>query len=239
MKFPFSRALVLITLGLGVTQVQASVVIGGTRVVYPAQAREVTVQLDNAGEAPALVQAWVDSGDPEQTAESSDAPFVLTPPISRVEAGRSQALRLIFTGAGLPADRESLFWLNVLDMPPSPQNGGDEQNYLQVAFRSRVKLFYRPSDLPGDANDAPATLRWSQAGGQLHVFNPSPYHITLAEVHVTVAGAEQLIERQGKMVGPEQKLSFPINGSADDVRMVTINDYGGRVEQRIKLEGGR
>lgn len=220
------------------SQVLAGVVVNGTRVIYPAQAREVTVQVDNVGDAPSLVQAWVDSGDQTQTAESSDAPFMLTPPISRVEPGRSQALRLVFTGADLPADRESVFWLNVLDVPPSPQAGGEEQNYLQVAFRSRIKLFYRPRGLPGTANEAPLALRWRYQGGQLRVSNATPYHVTLAEVHVLDAGVERTVERQGKVIAPQQELQFSVSGKVEQVRFISINDYGGRAEQTVGVDAG-
>ena len=48
----------------------ASVIIDGTRVVYPQKAREVTVQLHNTGETPSLVQSWVDEGDKDATPDS-------------------------------------------------------------------------------------------------------------------------------------------------------------------------
>ncbi len=231
--------MVVLCLGLMLpAQLVAGVVVNGTRVIYPAQAREVTVQLDNVGDAPSLVQAWVDAGDQTQTAENSDAPFMLTPPISRVESGRSQALRLVFTGADLPADRESVFWLNVLDVPPSPQAGGEEQNYLQVAFRSRIKLFYRPKGLLGTANDAPQALRWQYRDGQLRVSNATAYHVTLAEVYALDAAAERVLERQGRMVGPHQNLQFDSSEKVERVRFISINDYGGRVEHTASVDAG-
>ena len=92
MKALFPRALLLAAFTLPLCQnALAGVVVNGTRVIYPAQAREVTVQVDNVGDSPALVQARIDSGDANQTADTSDAPFVLTPPIARVEPGRSRA----------------------------------------------------------------------------------------------------------------------------------------------------
>ena len=239
MKLLFPKALFsAVLMATSCLPATAGVVISGTRVIYPAQAREVTVQVSNVGDAPSLVQAWIDSGNPEQTAENSDAPFLLTPPIARVEAGRSQALRVIFAGAALPVDRESLFWLNVLDVAPSPQDTGEEQNYLQVAFRSRVKLFYRPKELPDTANDAPTKLRWTWAGGKLHVHNPTPYHVTLAEVHAIAANADKVIEDKGKMVGPSQQLLLDADVAMDKVRFVTINDYGGRVESTADVIAG-
>ncbi|HEL7750734.1 fimbrial biogenesis chaperone [Stenotrophomonas maltophilia] len=219
-------------------EVMASVVVNGTRVIYPADSREVTVQVDNVGSSPALVQAWIDGGDASQAADSSDAPFVLTPPISRVEPGRSQALRLMFSGGHLPSDRESLFWLNVLDIPPSPESvDSGEQNYLQVALRSRLKLFYRPQSLKGIANDAPATLRWIRTGDRLRVENPSPFHVTLAEVHAVTGSSQTMVENTGAMVAPKQSLEFTVPASTELVRFITINDYGGQVERTFRLDG--
>lgn len=217
----------------------ASVVINGTRVIYPAQSREVTVQVDNVGKTPALVQAWIDTGDAGQTPDNSDAPFLLTPPISRVEPGRSQALRLIFSGAALPVDRESVFWLNVLDVPPTPDaSEGGEQNFLQVAFRSRIKLFYRPKGMPGLANEAPGSLRWRRSGSRLRVDNPTAYHVTLLEVRALAGSEERAVEVKGAMVAPKQGMEFDAPGNAAQVRFVTINDYGGRVEHTVDVEGG-
>jgi len=42
------------------TATHAEIVIHGTRVIYPSDASEVTLQLSNNGSKPALVQAWID-----------------------------------------------------------------------------------------------------------------------------------------------------------------------------------
>ena len=47
------------------SSVHASVVVEGTRVVYPANEREVTVRMNNKGHGPVLMQAWVDRGTAE------------------------------------------------------------------------------------------------------------------------------------------------------------------------------
>ncbi|PJI52023.1 molecular chaperone EcpD, partial [Methylobacterium radiotolerans] len=57
------------------------------------------------------------------------------------------------TGEPMPQDKESVFWLNVLEIPPKDKAN---QNLLQMAFRSRIKLFYRPAGLKGKAEDAPS-----------------------------------------------------------------------------------
>jgi chaperone protein EcpD len=224
----------------------ANVIINGTRVIYPGNEREVTVKLNNDGAAPALVQAWLDSGNPKVTPDKSDAPFVLTPPITRVEPQKGQTLRLMYTGQPLPQERESVFWLNVLEVPPMPK-GDAAKNYLQLAFRSRIKVFFRPSGLPGRADEAPGKLHWRvvpTAGGQglsLECDNPTPYHVSFSSVGVIVAGHSYVFDKGG-MVEPKAKATFPLAGldrapAADsEVDFTSINDYGGNVSLKGKLE---
>ncbi len=50
------------------------------------------------------------------------APFLITPPLFRLDAKQENVLRIIRTGGNLPADRESLFWLNIKSIPSSARN---------------------------------------------------------------------------------------------------------------------
>ncbi|MDP9033123.1 MAG: fimbria/pilus periplasmic chaperone, partial [Pseudomonadota bacterium] len=43
---------------LGCSQAMSSVVITGTRVIFPADKKEVTVKINNNGTKPVLVQSW-------------------------------------------------------------------------------------------------------------------------------------------------------------------------------------
>ena len=96
MKAIFPRALLLAAFTLPFCQnALAGVVVNGTRVIYPAQAREVTVQVDNVGDSPALVQAWIDSGDANQTADNSDRSLVSTAYIKMVNGDYGAILSLV------------------------------------------------------------------------------------------------------------------------------------------------
>ncbi|PWK92975.1 fimbria/pilus periplasmic chaperone [Fulvimonas soli] len=218
---------------------RADVVISGTRVVYPGQAREVTVQLTNNGATPSLVQAWLDGGDPKVAPDQSDAPFVLTPPIFRIDPHRGQTLRLMYAGSPLPQDRESVFWLNVLEVPPVP-TGEAGKNYLQLAFRSRIKVFFRPPGLQGRANEAPDRLRWRVVrapdgrGYALQCENPTPYHVSFSRIGLAAGGREYRHDKGG-MVDPMASAVFPLEGLAAApapgarVAFDAINDYGANV----------
>ena len=233
----------------------AGVVIDGTRHIYPQQRREITLRLTNDDQrAPRLVQVWLDQGDPAQDPTGSDVPFSLSPPVFRMDAGKSQVVRLVYTQDPLPDDRESLFWLNALEIPPkvnvapgSPQEA--PSNHLQFAFRIRTKVFFRPAQLPGSADEAPTHLRWtlhrSAQGPLLEVHNPSAYHVTFNEVALAMGsgpGARLLPAGEG-MVPPGGSLKLPVKDVAQaipadaQVHFKYINDYGAfSVPQRAPLK---
>ncbi len=133
----------------------AEIILHGTRIIYPSDAREVSLQLSNNGTTPSLVQAWIDDGNSKSTPDESKVPFIITPPISRVEPTKGQTLRItaLPSASQLDQNKESIFWLNVLDIPPKPEgkkqvnNEPLPNNFLQLAIRSRIKFFYRPVNL--------------------------------------------------------------------------------------------
>ncbi|WP_251268238.1 fimbria/pilus periplasmic chaperone, partial [Enterobacter hormaechei] len=83
------------------------------------------------------VQSWV-----ENYAENnkSRVPFIVTPPLFRLDPEQQNVLRIYYIGGTLPTDRESVFWLNVKSIAPTKQ---DEVNKLQVNIKSKFKIFYR------------------------------------------------------------------------------------------------
>ncbi|WP_114194432.1 fimbria/pilus periplasmic chaperone [Edaphovirga cremea] len=210
----------LATVVLFSTSSLASVVISGTRVIYPSDAREVSVKLSNVGSTPVLIQSWIDTGDSTAKPSAIRVPFVLTPPINRVEPSKGQTLRISYAGGALPMDKESVFWLNVLEVPAKNAAKADE-NTLQMAFRSRIKLFYRPAGLTGNANDAAKAVTWSAKGNTLQATNPTPYYVSFANVMVNSKKVD------GLMVAPRGNQIFALPANAGNkVSGEFVNDYG-------------
>lgn len=220
--------------------VLASVVLNGTRVVYPEPEREVTLRLSNEGAAPALVQAWIDDGDPTATPDQSKTPFMLAPPLFRLEPRKGQTMRIIYLREPLPRDRESLFWLNVLEIPPiSPAGADAPANSLQLAIRTRIKLMFRPTGLTGSASGAPHAVAWRFArkddGSRvLTATNPTPYHVTFTKVAAETGGAMYRNDAGG-MAAPGETIEFAVgqlpNGpdEPDRVEFTTLDDFGAAV----------
>ncbi|MGY6030400.1 fimbrial biogenesis chaperone [Phytobacter sp. AG2a] len=204
---------------------QAGIVVAGTRVVYPADKKEVTVSMKNTGQSPALVQSWIDTGDPTEVPQNIQVPFVLTPPIARIDGGKGQTLRLMYTGGALPQDRESVFWLNILSVPPKKSDAHNQ--YLNVAYQTRIKLFYRPAGLKLSAEAAGEKLQWKREGDTLSVFNPTPYHITL--LNVSGEANNKATSLQGEMIHPYEKrvIAKQIGmKSGEQINYAIVDDLG-------------
>ncbi|EKN4764153.1 fimbria/pilus periplasmic chaperone, partial [Yersinia enterocolitica] len=136
--------LITLLILMGISFANASVVMSGSRIIYSAGEKEHSIQLTNNDNFPNAVQVWLDSGDAQSTPETGKAPFIVTPPFFRIEANAGQTLRLKYTGSGLPTDRESVFYLNFLQVPPV--NKAEKNNKMLVLMRNRIKVFYRPEN---------------------------------------------------------------------------------------------
>lgn len=211
----------------------AGVVVAGTRVIFPANEHEVTIKITNEGTAPALVQAWVDSGGQNESPTHIDVPFTLTPPLFRLDAGKGQTLRMMQTGEPMPTDKESLYWLNVLEVPPKAAD--DDTNKIQLAFRTRIKVMYRPEGLSGSATEARDKLTWALRQTEpgkyaLVATNPTPYVVNVGSIALKSDG--KTYDAGAGYILPGSHQAFPLSnanvalGLDVVVRFSAIDDWG-------------
>lgn len=239
---PITRTYALVIgamfMGLVASVAQAAIVVQGTRVVFPEKNHEVTLKVSNTSTDPVVVQSWVDDGRANVLPEDLQVPFIVAPAVSRVDPGSTSVLRINATQPQLPADRESLFWLNVLETPPRSLT---DETVLQFAFRTRIKLFFRPASLPSDAARAADSLTWKlipqkEAKGAalsaIEVTNPTPYYVSFGRVEARFK--QKSFPAGTGMVEPFGKARFvlssllPQTPSSAFVHYEVINDYGGR-----------
>lgn len=191
----------------------AGVVTGGTRLIYPGGKKESSLSVTNNDATPYLIQSWVESN-------KGAAPFLLTPPLFRLEGVQQTRLRVIYSG-GLPENKESMFWMNIKAIPSSQAKAG--ANTLQIAIKTRIKLIYRPKSVEGTPEMVTEQLRWTRSGNTLQVMNPTAFYMNFAEVKV--GGAEV---KEANWVGPGETARFQLPGvSAGALQWKLINDYGG------------
>lgn len=212
---------------------QASVVINQTRVIYSSEAKFVTVQLVNESDKTHLVQSWLDQGDASAAPEKIKVPFSVMPPVVKMDGHSGQTLKIAATNtSSLPSDRESVFWLNVLDVPPTPEGSND--NYLQVAIRNRIKLFYRPASLQELDSKIVEKVTISTSGSQTCLKNGSPYYLTIPQV-VTWQGGKLKQNRDDNLLSdtafiPPYGCVLVSNKiqAGSQYRITWLDDYGAK-----------
>jgi len=212
----------------------ASVVMTGTRVIYPGALASKTLQLRNDDAHPYLVQFWLDAGDEDSTPDQDHGvPFTLSPPIFRMEPGSGQAVRLVLTDAqALPADRESLLYLNFSQLP-ALEKQHLEGNAMLMVVNSRLKLFYRPASLyppQPDMAKMACALRFTLNHDTVQVDNPGAFHAVVSKATLVQQGRSiHLLEAE--VVPPFSRQQWPLAEPITPVagariHISLINDYG-------------
>jgi fimbrial chaperone protein len=220
----FNTVIAAVVLALCSAPAFSNVSLGNTRVVVNQTDQSTAFRVNNSGATPLLIQSWISAED-----KTSKAPFMVTPPLFRLEAKQENNLRILQLPHQLPKDKESLFWLNVKEIPPLDKNL-EGKNVLRIAINNRIKLFYRPGGLPGSADTASQGLQWQlrdlgQGKWKLIAQNPSPYHVTFASVKFN-----GVVLEANDMLKPGGELSFPLKSYQNkgaQVEYSTITDFGG------------
>ncbi|HEH7636357.1 TPA: molecular chaperone, partial [Escherichia coli] len=163
--------------------------------------------------------SWVDNIDGK-----SRAPFIITPPLFRLEAGDDSSLRIIKTADNLPENKESLFYINVRAIPAKKKSDDVNANELTLVFKTRIKMFYRPAHLKGRVNDAWKSLEFKRSDHSLNIYNPTEYYVVFAGLAVDKTDLTSKIEYIAP--GEHKQLQLPASGGKN-VKWAAINDYGG------------
>ncbi|CAI1031624.1 Chaperone protein fimC precursor [Serratia fonticola] len=207
----------LLTGALAQAAETGGVTVGGTRLIYNGGKKEASLSVTNTDINPYLIQSWAET----QNGGAEKAPFIITPPLFRLDGNQQNLLRIVRTGGSLPEDRESLYWLNIKSIPAGSKKEG--ANTLQIAVKTRIKLLYRPQGLKGTPEEVTSKLTWSQSGTQLTVTNPTPFVMNFQQIKV---GGREL--KDITYVLPMGQATFPLPaGVSGPVSWKLISDYGG------------
>lgn len=215
----------------------AGIMLGGTRVLYTEPSKEASIMVMNQGAQDIMIQSWI---EPDAKDGTQNVPFVVTPALSRLGGNKQQLLRIFYSGEHLPGDKESLFRLNVQEIPQKSK----DDNSLQIAVRQRLKLFYRPAGLVGKPDEAPQQLHWrlvEQSGkAAVEVRNPTVFHVSFASVTLHSGSATYPVSVG--MIAPGKTQVFNVQGlpagkmlKSTTVEFNSINDYGGHDTHSSKL----
>ncbi|WP_416769985.1 molecular chaperone [Pseudomonas sp. RHF3.3-3] len=217
----------LLLLASHIPSSQAALSLNATRVVFDSDKRNVSLIVNNPSQSPYAVQTWVNTAADDTT---TAVPFMPSPPLFRLNPGKEQQVQINGLPNSLPTDRESLFYFNVQEIP---QASGVQGNVLNIALRTRIKLFYRPVQLKEKPGSRLKDLQWSvrPINGKPHllVHNPTPFHVSFNRIELSGNGQAETLNNPA-MVEPLKQQHFALDtvrpASGLRVSFNAINDYG-------------
>lgn len=202
--------------------------INATRLIYPQGEHSISVTLRNTQvDKPWLVQALVSLAQDKP----AKAPFMVTPPLFRLEAQSTNQVRIAFLNQPLPTDRESVFYFHTTAIPASEKTGElvatpEVKGTVQFGVGNIIKLFYRPKGLPGSSKAAQKNLHFERREHGLEISNPSAFFVSLDTV--TVNGERLPLSTPAqRMLAPFSSHVWAVQKPYGEVRWTTINDHGG------------
>ena len=202
-------------------ELQAGVVVGGTRFIFPADRESISILLTNTSQESGLLTVKstaqrVGRGSVDSASTITGRSATYSP-----EARYDRHVALLRTESDiLPVDRETLFELSIASVP----SGKVENQSVKVAMRSVFKLFWRPEGLPGDPLEAYQQLRWTRNSQGVQLTNPTPYYINLIQVSVN----GKALSNVGVVPPKSQRQTSWCQAIAPcHVARRAINDYGG------------
>lgn len=210
--------------------------INATRLIYPENEKSISVTLRNTMKDQLyLVQVSVSK---EQN-KAVSAPFIVTPPLFRLEPKSINQVRIAYKGEGLPRDRESVFYFSATGIPassspkPEDQKAG-VQGMAQFGVGNIIKIFYRPKGLTTTSDEAQKNLKFKNVNSGLQAENQSPYYVSLASLNVN-GKKISLDSPNEKMIAPYSSHIYLTNTKTGNVSWQTINDVGGVDAHKVEL----
>lgn len=221
---------------------EAAIVMTGTRVIFPSNQNEKTIQLQNKDNIANIIQVWLDSGNEASKPDTADAPFIANPQIFKIAPNQGQMVRIIYTGqkTDQPQDRESIFYLNFSEIP-AIKNTNVDKNKLMVVFKNRVKVFYRPERLPFPSHEITQHIQYKFIGSngnqKISISNNSPYYANISEANLLIQSTKILLKKNS-MFHPFSTTEWEIpakniNPQHARINLSLINDYGIVVSNEI------
>ncbi|EFD0973712.1 TPA: molecular chaperone [Escherichia coli] len=192
-----------------------------TRVIFNSSKQSVSLRANNtSGKDIWLLRSWITG----YYNEDNKSPFFITPPIIRMNENESIQLRInkLSDIESLPTDRESVFSINVMGIPPEDKSNSGGS--IKIAINTKIKLFYRPESI----NDKQRILnihneiKLKKINDKIEIENPTPYFVTLDKIKVN----NKLIKDGDYMISPFSKIKIDAK-SAHVFTYQIINDFGG------------
>nr|WP_082649056.1 fimbria/pilus chaperone family protein [Pseudomonas kitaguniensis] len=193
-----------------------------TVVVLYEEEGEATINIKNTDAGPALLHSVV-----ENVPEDLEPLVIVTPPITRVEAGDTQLVRFIST-LKAPLKTQRLKRVSFEGIPQARAAGGAT---IGITLRQNLPLILHPQGLP--RHHTPwELLKWKRVGERLTVHNDSAYVVRMApEVQLLPHSIPATLPRT--YILPGEALTLKVDrplGAVAEVEIQPATVYGFSVD---------
>lgn len=221
----------LLVVGLFTNISFAQLAFDRSRIIFNAgKSKSQTVVIsNNSSDAPFLAQTWIENDRGEKIV----SPLAALPILQRINPKQDKQVKVNFMGsaAELASDRETMFFMNVLGVPPK---GDANANEVSIVIQTKMKLFYRPQGLPTYElpNGWIEEVVVKKEGRTITLENPTAYHSVIYGI------------LNSRNVSVEQDITLkPFSSQKVDIQvgnkffMMFIDDFGGPARVNYTCNG--
>ncbi|WP_318451228.1 fimbria/pilus periplasmic chaperone [Photobacterium leiognathi] len=151
----------------------AALALDATRYIYNGNTSFLSAIANNESDEMYGGQVWIDNITENDTRPT----FVTTPSFFKINGKGRQVFRIMKMSDHMPKDKESIYWLNLQEIPPANKGNG-----LSMAIRTRVKLIYRPEAIVEGRSGAEQYMTIQHLPGQQWLVNSTPYIFAISDV---------------------------------------------------------
>lgn len=211
---------ILASLFLFTTSSHAAFVLNSTRYIFDEKKENISLQVDNESAQEYGGQIWIEN----QEQSDKNVYFAPSPTFFKVKGQHKQVLRILKINDTLPKDKESLFWINVQEIPKAPKDGA---NALSIALHTQVKMIYRPDILKDKRENAEKNIKLINAGSSTVLFNDSPYYFAVINIKQNGKNVnlDEDIKNKIAVFSPFEKISLN-KKLTGNISFVAFDDYG-------------
>ncbi len=208
--------------------------IGATRVIYNHDSPAASFWIKNGHQYPIIAQANILNSD-----KNSKAPFIITPPVLRVDGEMQTRLRVIPVSQTLNKDTEELFWICIKGVPPKEELGESTTAFkkashfnINIITNSCIKLISRPSKINMTVKDAVQKIDVKVQEERLVIYNKSPMYINISSAKIN----SKKVEIPNRYIKPysNESIRFKVK-KGDEMQLSILNDYGAEIIHKITL----
>lgn len=206
------------------TYSQSSIEINKDKFIFIESINQEIIEINNKTNNDYFIQSWITHYDKEN---SNEIPFMITPPLFKIEKDETFSLKIFKTDKIKEEDRETLYRVNIKRIPIL-LNADSSKNMLHISINSVYNLIYRPISIEKDAKDAYKKIEFlKNKKNEFIINNPTPYFITLSSISYD----DILIITESKTLPPFKKYNTKKEISGNRiVKWKIFNQYGIEIE---------